>query len=91
MPEPSFNEIWDRIVKYSGETFITITGLEFTYEIKNNGFYPSRTKYRISKENFRKVYQMIPVDGPGMISKEVRGPSYVWAVLYDPRISLREW
>jgi hypothetical protein len=91
MPTTSFNEIWDRIIKHSGEIFNTITGLKFTYEIKDNGFYPSRTEYRIPKEDFRKAYQMIPVDGPGMISKEVRGPSYIWAVLHDPRISLREW
>ncbi|MCL5986080.1 MAG: hypothetical protein M1371_05870 [Actinobacteria bacterium] len=54
MTETSFNEIWDRIIKHSGEIFNTIIGLEFTYEIKNNGFYPSRTKYIISKRILKK-------------------------------------
>jgi hypothetical protein len=34
---------------------------------------------------------MVPIKGPGIISGTIRGPSYVWAVLHDPRISLGQW
>lgn len=91
MPNTPFEEIWIRIVNHEGETFHTITGLEFTYKIDGEGFYPSRTHYRISKTDFRKAYQMVPIDGPGMINEIVRGPAYTWAVLHDQRISLGEW
>lgn len=87
----SFEQIWRRIVAHEGETFHTKTGLEFTYEIKGKAFYPSRTNYRISRADFRAAYQIVPIDGPGKITWIVRGPSYIWAVLHDQRISGGEW
>jgi len=91
MPNTTFEEIWSRIVAHEGETFHTITDKPFTYEIEGAGFYPSRTDYRISESDFRKAYQMVPIDGPGVIHRIVRGPAYVWAVLHDQRIVLGEW
>ena len=91
MPNTPFEEIWSRIVDHAGETFHTITGLELTYEVDGDGFYPSRTYYRISKTDFRKAYQMVPIDGPGKINEMVGGPAYIWAVLHDQRISRGEW
>ena len=91
MPNTPFEEIWRRIVTHEGEIFRTKTGLEFTYRIDGEGFYPSRTNYRISKTDFRKAYEIVPIDGPGVINDIVRGPAYVWAVLHDQRISLGEW
>ena len=91
MPNTPFEEIWRRIVTHEGEIFRTKTGLEFTYRIDGEGFYPSRTSYRISKTDFRRAYEIIPIDGPGVINDIVRGPAYVWAVLHDQRISLGEW
>ncbi len=86
-----FEEVWTRIVKHQGQTFRTITGKKFRYMIEQNGFYPSRTQYRISKRDFEKAYRMVPIDGPGEIAQIVRGPSYVWAALHDHRICLGEW
>lgn len=91
MPNTSFEEIWSRIIAHTGDTFYTKTGMEFTYEIRGNGFIPSRTEFRISKADFRTAYQMVPMDGPGVINEIVRGPAYIWAVLHDQRISLGEW
>jgi hypothetical protein len=91
MQKSPFKEIWNRIVAHAGEVFYTITGLPLRYEIKGNGFYPSRTNYRISKADFEEAYQRVPIEGPGVINEIVRGPAYVWAVLHDPRISLGEW
>jgi len=91
MPDTPFEEVWRRIVVHEGEIFHTKTGREFTYRIDGEGFYPSRTNYRISKSDFRKVYEIVPIPGPGVINGMVRGPSYVWAVLHDQRISLGEW
>lgn len=87
MSQLPFDRVWQRIVNHAGEVFRTTTGLEFTYRIQGSGFYPSRTEYRIGESDFEKAYQLVPIEGPGDISDLVRGSSYVWAVLHDPRIS----
>jgi hypothetical protein len=91
MPKSSFEKIWERIIANADKTFHTITGLPFTYKTKGNTVYPSRTEYQISKSDFEKAYEMVPIKGPGVISNIVRGPTYVWAILHDRRISLDEW
>jgi hypothetical protein len=88
---PPFDEIWNRIIAHAGENFYTITGLEFRYEIDGNIFCPSRTDYKIPKADFEKVYPLVPFDGPGRINNIARGPSYIWAVLHDRRISNGMW
>lgn len=91
MLNTTFEEMWSRIVAHAGETFRTITDKPFTYRIEGDGFFPSRTFYRISKADFIKAYELVPIAGPGVINQLVRGPSYVWAVLHDQRITLGEW
>lgn len=88
---PYFDEVWSRIIKHAEDTFHTKTGLEFTYTTDKDGFYPSRTQYRISKHDFQKAYVLVPFKGPGVINNLIRGPAYVWAVLHDKRISLGMW
>lgn len=90
MPITPFGDIWDRIREHEGEIFHTKTGLEFTFKIQGEGFYPSRTKYRISRSDFKKAYQFYPIEGPGDINQIVRGPTYIWSVLHDKRISSGE-
>jgi hypothetical protein len=91
MTQTPFEEVWRRIVEHQGQPFRTGTGLEFTYRVRGSTFYPSRTEYAINRTDFETAYQMVPLQGPGSISKAVRGPSYVWAVLHDTRISQGEW
>jgi hypothetical protein len=87
----TFDQVWKRVRAQQGKKFITKRGCEFTYSIEKERLCPSRTVYCISKIDFKKAYRLIPLDGPGAISNEVRGPSYVWSILYDERISLSEW
>jgi hypothetical protein len=91
MPKPLFEEVWYRIIDQSGEPFQTITGLPFTYKVKGNTVIPSRTYYGISRTDFEKAYGKVPFKGPGEITKYIRGPAYVWAILHDARISLGDW
>jgi len=86
-----FEEIWDRILSYEGTKFHLINGEAFTYEITGNILHPSRTKWNIPKSHIMRSYNIVPFSGPGVISKEIMGPSYVWAILHDVRISLGEW
>lgn len=87
MDKKTFEEIWILICENSGTVYETKTGKEFTYKIEQEYVIPSRTKYKIFKKDFEKAYEMMPLDGPGVIYDVVRGPSYVWAILNDNRIS----
>ncbi len=91
MPKPSFEEVWKRVVASEGQEFKTSTNLPFTYKIRRNSLCPSRTKYNVSKSDFAKAYELVPILGPGKISDIVRGPTYMWAILHDKRISHNEW
>ena len=91
MVSTPFSEVWSRIAAHAGETFSTKTGLDFTYKVRGDAFFPSRTSFRIAKADFEKAYRLVPVEGPGVISDLVRGPAYVWAVLHDHRISRGAW
>jgi len=64
----SFENVWRRIRAHEGETFYTIQQREFTYSIKKDQLFPSRTVYCIAKSNFKIAYRMVPIDGPGIIA-----------------------
>jgi hypothetical protein len=85
LSKDDFEAVWTKIKTHEGEVFHTKKGLDFTFGIRGNYFYPSRTKYAISKADIEKAYKALSADGPGDINY-VRGPSYVWAVLHDDRI-----
>lgn len=81
-----FDDCWNRIVENEGEQFHTKRNLPFKYKIKSATVIPSRTDYSISKKDFETVFKLGRVKGPGIISNEVRGPAYVWAIMHDERI-----
>jgi predicted nucleotide-binding protein len=89
--KPPFEEVWQRIVDLQGETFNTVTGLPFEYVIDREALIPSRTDYRLSRGNFEKAFARVPIGQPREINNDVRGPSYVWAILHDPRVSSGRW
>lgn len=93
MFKSNFDEIWRRIEANQGEKFFTIGRLDFTYKIVGNGRYlvTSRTRYKIPKSDFEKAFSMVPIPNTTIINKIVRGPSYIWAILHDPKISQGEW
>lgn len=86
MADNLFNEVWNRIIKNEGNTFKTKTGIEINYEICKDGLITSRTTYKLSKSDFKKAFDMMPLDGPGVIRDLVRGSAYIWAILNDKRI-----
>jgi hypothetical protein len=86
MPEITFNDIWKKIVSNEGNLFNTKNGEEFTYNVNNNIITTSRTEWNIPKNDFERVFNLLPIDGPGQINKIVQGPSYIWAILNDDRI-----
>lgn len=91
MATPTFASVWESVAAHAGQRFTTITNLPFTYTVKDGGFFPSRTNYRISRSDFEKAFRLVPISGPGEISRMVRGAAYIWAVLHDRRISDGRW
>ena len=51
----------------------------------------SRVKPPISKADLMRAYLLAPIAGPSGLHSGIRGPSYVWAILHDARVSLRQW
>lgn len=102
MSWPPFQMIWDRICHLQGKEFITKMGKPFTYSVESGTtVWVERDGHRINqslaKSNFTQVYSMMqikPIAGPAEINEraiksgqsQVRGPSYVWAILHDKRV-----
>ncbi len=82
----SFENVWRNIQRHAGEMFHTVTGRAFTYVVTGNTVMTNRTNYQLARSNFETVWLMKSATGPGDISNDVRGPSYVWAILIDDRI-----
>ena len=91
MPRTSLDEVWRRLKTLEGQRFETKTGRPFTFEINGDVFRPNRTKYNVTKSDFRKALELVPFDGPGVVNSAVRGPAYVWAVLHDKRVRRQDW
>ena len=82
-----FEQVWNNIKKYQGERFETITGLNYIYKIEYDRVIVSRTYYPLTKANFKQAFDHKVINCPSDI-KEVRGPSYVFAILTDKRICM---
>lgn len=81
-----FELIWQRIVDEVGNEFRQIRGKSFTYKLSGNkAIVPSTTNYLIPKTQFEKAWQRMPVKGPGAL-QDLIAPSYLYAILADPRI-----
>lgn len=82
----TFSAIWDRICAHQNEPFSQKRGGEFSYGVSGNTVIPDRTNRSLPKSDFEKAYARMPVSGPGKL-QDLQGPSYLFAILTDPRIS----
>lgn len=84
------NELWNRIVSMEGETFLTVTGLPFTYKILNdNKLQPIRNgsrKWIVTKEMLEKANAMLGGSKTDF-NKAIIAPSYIYGILTDRRIT----
>jgi len=78
--------VWERIVAHQGETFHQLKGQAFTYRVEGNAVVPSTAKVRIQKSQFLKALDAMPFARVADVPKDVFAPSYVYAILMDPRI-----
>ena len=86
----SIDKIWWRIERHAGEEFRLIGGKVFSYEVPGNYLRPIGRVRHLSKTNFGKALAHVPLDNTGSVS-DLQGPSYVYAILMDPRIRQSDW
>ncbi|MEJ8568620.1 hypothetical protein [Elongatibacter sediminis] len=89
--KPSIETVWARLQKLQGQYFETKTGKAFTFEISGRVLKTNRTNFNLPQSEFAKALNHVPIEGPGEINNLVRGPSYIWAILHDPRVRRGEW
>ena len=87
---PTFETVWRRIQQRAGEVFTQIRGGQFRYDIQNGCVRPDRVNQIISRDQFERAFRLCPLEGT-MPIQNLRGPSYIYAILMDRRIRRNDW
>jgi hypothetical protein len=90
MPAPAINLVWERIENCAGQEFQMIRGAAFLYKASGGHVLPDRTNQQIPKSHFEKALQFVPLTGTTSI-QDLRGPSFIYAILMDSRIRQTDW
>lgn len=86
----NFAAVWSRIESRQRQIFRQIRGGEFTYEVRTGCVAPDRTNRLIPRAHFEKAWEMAPLESTVPV-QSLQGPSYIYAIIMDPRISAGEW
>ncbi|GEM49783.1 hypothetical protein [Deinococcus cellulosilyticus] len=78
-------EVRRRLKHHEGETFQQVRGQRFTYTLKGETLVPSTTEWNIAPSQVRKALEFMPVRTVSELSG-LQAPSYLFALLMDPRI-----
>jgi hypothetical protein len=88
VPATGIDSVWARITHHAGEMFHLIRGGQFTYVVLGNSIKPDRTNRQIPKSDFARALPHVPFTSTTEVNHlGVQGPSYVYAILMDARIS----
>lgn len=89
------DKAWMRILAFEGETFQTVSGLSFAYQIEGGHLGIVRDGRLINrvlgKKDIEKALSQRPLRSPSEINDAVNGPAYVFALLSDPRVKGEDW
>lgn len=77
--------IWDEVARHSNETFETKTGIPFSYTVRGNVLHLHNTNHTLSRTQFEDAAARVGITKPFDL-RDLRGPSYTWAILQDSRI-----
>jgi hypothetical protein len=67
-----------------------IRGATFHYEVAGGHVLPDRTNQQLPKSHFEKALAFVPLADTTVI-QDLRGPSFIYAILMDPRIRQSDW
>lgn len=83
-----FQSVWERIQVNAGREFRLRRGGSFIYQVQDDAVVLYRNeKIIIPKSQFEKAWLRMPLKNTQSI-KDVRGPSYIYAILMDKLICL---
>lgn len=82
--------VWKRIELHEGQTFCQLRGGEFTYRMSGRSIKLDRTNQNIPMVHFERALEAVPLENTTQV-QHLRGPSYIFAILMDPRIRAGEW
>jgi hypothetical protein len=83
----SFETVWKRVTRHAGEQFRTQTGQVFRYEIvEDDKIRVAGTDRLVSRGELEQYHRQTRDLASGEIALLSGGPSFVWAILIDPRI-----
>ena len=83
--------IWENIKLHEGEIFSTARGIEYTYVVVKDYILVNDDKKRKITKNSIKTAVAINDVSPSEIQREgIWGPSYVYGIITDKRICLKE-
>ena len=85
-----FTEVWSRIASHVGEEFTQILGGTFRYSLVGSSLLPDRTNRLLPKAQFEKALCLVPFRSTTEL-QQFQGPSYIYAILMDPRIRRGDW
>lgn len=86
----TIEEVWSRIEAHAGETFRQIRGAEFTYEVRSGAIWPDRTNRALPRSHVERALEHVPLSSTVPLQR-LQGPSYLYAILMDPRIRQHHW
>jgi len=81
----TIDDFWERIKSLEGEVFTQIRGREFTFRVSNSYIKPNTTNQNIPKSHFAKALERLPLTDTTKL-QDLRGPSYIYAILTDSRL-----
>jgi hypothetical protein len=84
------DELWRRIIANTGQWFQTIRGMNFVYVVANGAVHTSRTNHQLSRSQFEKALARVPLNNTSVV-QDLRGPSYIYAILMDERVRANDW
>ena len=90
MSTMTFDTAWRRIESHAGEAFHQIRGGEFTYAVRSGAVWPDRTNRALPRSHFERAFELVPLASTTSV-QHLQGPSYLYAILMDPRIRQSDW
>jgi len=84
------DDVWRRIVAHEGETFRQIRGQAFSYTVDGKVLRPSTVNQNLSQAIFEQALARVPLRSTVDV-QDLRGPSYLYAILMDRRIREKDW
>ena len=79
-----FDAVWAAIRSLAGQEFKTKTGIPFAYDADQAAVYPPTNRV-LPRTDFQKAWALRPLKTTTQL-QHLQGPSYIFAILTDPRI-----